>query len=156
MTIDDLRAEISIGIESIDGVLKNLSDLYAWVGNRRPSVREKTAAGSFMAQFYSGIENILKRISVYHGVPPPSSKMWQVELFKQFRVPSRRPLPELFDDLLASDLSPYRTFRHVFRHSYGFELGWERMKEGIERAPDIFARFKEKILNYLCDLGVQE
>lgn len=153
MTADDLRSEISIGIESIDNVLEKLSALYGDVKKRRPTVREKTAAGSFMAQFYSGVENILKRISVYHEVPLPSGRMWQVDLFRRFCVPSHRPLPELFDDLLASGFSPYRRFRHVFHHSYGFELEWERMKEGIERAPEIFTCFKEKILNYLCGLG---
>ena len=152
MTADDLKCEISIALESIDNVLEKLADLYADVGTRRPTVREKVAAASFMAHFYNGIENVLKRITLYHGMPLPSGNMWQVDLFKQFCVPPHGSLPELFDDLIASDLSPYRRFRHVFRHSYGFELEWERMKEGIEKAPAIFVCVRRKIFHYLSGL----
>ena len=148
MTADDLRAEIDIDIEAIETALEKLAALYADVGDRRATVREKTAAASFLAQFYGGIENILKRISLFHNMPLPASKTWQMDLFKRFCIPSYRSLPELFDEFLASGLSPYRRFRHVFYHSYSFELEWERMKEGIERAPHLFALFKEKVLKY--------
>ena len=148
MTADDLRSEINIGIESIETALEKLAALYADVGNRRPAVREKTAAATFLAQFYGGIENILKRISLFNNMPLPTGKTWQMDLFKRFCIPSYRSLPELFDEFLASGLSPYRRFRHVFHHSYSFELEWERMKEGIERAPHLFVRFKESVLTY--------
>jgi hypothetical protein len=35
------------------------------VASREPTVREKTAAAAFLAQFYNGVEIILKRISRY-------------------------------------------------------------------------------------------
>jgi hypothetical protein len=37
-----------------------------------PTVREQTAAAAFLAQFYNGIENILKRISIFYEVPLPT------------------------------------------------------------------------------------
>ena len=49
MTADDLRAEIDIGIESIETALEKLAALYVDVRNRRPTVREKTAAATFLA-----------------------------------------------------------------------------------------------------------
>jgi hypothetical protein len=148
MTAEDLRAEIDIDIEAIETALEKLSALYFDVGARRATVREKTAAANFLAQFYGGIENILKRISLFHNIPLPTGKTWQMDLFKLFCIPVYRTLPELFDESLASALSPYRRFRYVFHHSYSFELEWERMKEGIERAPHLFVRFKETVLKY--------
>jgi hypothetical protein len=148
MTADDLRAEIDIDIEAIETALERLASLYVDVGDRRPAVREKTAAATFLAQFYGGIENIIKRISLFHNMTLPTVKTWQMDLFKRFCIPAYHPLPELFDEFLASGLSPYRRFRHVFHHSYSFELEWERMKEGIERAPHLFGLFKEKVLKY--------
>jgi len=148
MTADDLRAEIDIDMESIETALEKLTALYLDVRNRGATVREKTAAATFMTQFYGGIENILKRISSFHKMPLPTGKTWQMDLFRRFCIPSYRSLPELFDDFLASGLPPYRRFRYVFHHSYSFELEWERMKEGIERAPHLFARFKEMVLKY--------
>lgn len=148
MTADDLRVEIDIGIGLIENALEKLTALYVDVGNRKPSVREKTAAATFVAQLYGGIENILKRISLFNNIPFPTGRTWQMDLFKRFCIPSYRSLPELFDGFLASGLPPYRRFRHVFHNSYSFELEWERMKEGIEKAPHLFVRFKGKVLKY--------
>ena len=152
MTSEELREEIAIELENIETVLRELSTLYEDVKGREASVREKTAASAFLAQFYSGIENILKRISHFHNVPLPSGKMWHVELFKRFCEPSFPSLPVLFDELLSSDLAPYRKFRHVFLHGYGFQLDWVRMIEGIENVNDVYQRFKvilEKCLESL-------
>lgn len=148
MTADDLRAEIDIEIESIENALEKLAALYVDVGDRKPAVREKTVAATFLAQFYGCVENILKRISMFHGISLPTGKTWQMDLFKRFCIPSYSSLPELFDELLASGLPPYRRFRHTFHHSYSFELEWKRMKEGMEKAPDMFSHFKEVVLKY--------
>lgn len=142
MTSEELREEIAIELENIETVLRELSTLYEDVKGREASVREKTAASAFLAQFYSGIENILKRISHFHNVPLPSGEMWHVELFKRFCEPSFPSLPVLFDELLSSDLAPYRKFRHVVLNGYGFQLDWERMTEGIEKANDVYLRLK--------------
>lgn len=75
-----------------------------------------------------------------------------MDLFKCFCVPAHAPLPELFDESLATSLSPYRRFRHVVFHSYGFQLEWERMREGIEKAEDVFAKFKANLFHYLQNL----
>ena len=142
MTSEELREEIAIELENIEMVLRELSTLYEDVKGRETSVREKTAAAAFLAQFYSGIENILKRISHFHNIPLPSGEMWHVELFKRFCEPSFPSLPVLFDELLSSDLAPYRKFRHVVLHGYGFQLDWERMTEGIEKVNDVYLRLK--------------
>lgn len=152
MTADELKEEINIEIEMIDGILSELTALRNDVADGEPSAREKTAAAAFMAQFYGGIENILKRISKFHSVPLPAGDTWHMDLFKRFCVPSHSPLPELFDKSLASDIAPFRRFRHVVYHSYGFQLEWDRMKEGMENIEDVFARFKANLFNFLQGL----
>ena len=71
MTIEELQEEINIEIELIEGRVRELLVLRGDVGDREPTIREKTAAAAFLAQFYSGIENILKRISKYYSIPLP-------------------------------------------------------------------------------------
>jgi uncharacterized protein YutE (UPF0331/DUF86 family) len=53
---------------------------------------------------------------------------------------------------LASDLAPYRKFRHVVHHGYGFQLDWERMAEGIDKVDQVYRRFKTKLEDYLNSL----
>ncbi len=84
MKKEDLINEINIELELIEFTLHELSSLYKDISAREPTVREKTAAASFMAQFYSGIENILKRISRFQSVPLPTGETWHIELFKRF------------------------------------------------------------------------
>jgi hypothetical protein len=149
MTSEELREEIAVELENIETVLRELTALQEDVKGRDTTTREKTAASAFLAQFYGGIENILKRISRFHNLPLPSGEMWHVDLFKRFCEPSFLPLPVLLDRALSSDLAPYRKFRHVVHHGYGFQLDWERMSEGIENAESVYGRFKVALEEYL-------
>lgn len=149
MTAEELREEISIELDSLEMTLRELASLKTDAASREPSVREKTAAAAFLSQFYGGIENILKRISLFEGVLLPSGDMWHIELFGRFCSPSLNPLPALFDQSLATALAAYRKFRHVVHHGYGFQLEWDRMREGIEQIEGVFAQFKTALLTYL-------
>ena len=101
----------------------------------------------------ASIESILKRICLYHGVPLPTGETWHVDLFKRFCAPGDTSLPRLFDDELANALSPYRRFRHLAFHSYGFQLDWERMIEGVEKTEEVYQRFRMRLAGYLQTVG---
>ena len=123
------------------------------IDEAEPTLREKTAAAAFMAQFYNGIENILKRICLYHDQPLPTGEMWHVELFQRFAKEAQPPIPLLFDEHLAAELAPYRRFRHVVLHSYGFQLDWNRMRQGVENIDAVFANFRNRLARYLQNLS---
>ena len=129
MTSNELIEEIRIELDNIEIVLQELDCLYKDVKSSEVSMRNKTAAAAFLAQFYGGIENILKRISLFCNVSLPAGNSWHVELFKRFCDPHVKPLPLLFDKALSEDLAPFRKFRHVVHHGYGFQLDWDRMKK---------------------------
>ena len=145
----DLREEIAIELEAMELTVKELLALNQDVVGRTPTVREKTAAAAFLAQFYNGLENILKRISLFHSIPLPTSETWHVELFQRFSSPAHPNLPQLFNEELASTLAPYRRFRHVAFHTYGFQLEWGRMVEGIDNIQDVFNQVKISLSDYL-------
>lgn len=145
MTAADLREEIAVN---------ELLAIQQDITGRAPTVREKTAAAVFLAQFYTGIENILKRISYYRGVPLPVGDAWPIELFQRFCAPAHPQLPALFDQQLAATLSPYRRFRHVAVHGYGFQLDWTRMAEGVSRVDDLFAAVKSTLTHHLQSLDL--
>jgi hypothetical protein len=149
----ELREEIAIELEAMDATVNELLALQADVAGREPTIREKTAAAAFLAQFYSGVENILKRISSYHDVALPTGETWHVTLFKRFCSPPYATLPVLFDESLAANLAPYRRFRHVAFHSYGFQLSWIHMAHGVDSVQDIFVQIKASLDNYLRTIG---
>jgi len=153
VTLKELREEVMLEIQAIEMTLVELMALDRDLTNRSPTVREKTAAAAFLAQFYGGVENILKRICVYHSVPIPTGDTWHIELFQRFCLPGHPPLPVLFEQSLAADLAPYRRFRHVVFHSYGFQLDWNRMAEGMANVESVFLRTKASLDEYLRALS---
>ena len=155
MTADELREEVGIELELLENIVRELASLRADVGTREPSVREKTATAAFMAQFYGGVENILKRISRFYAVPIPTGDTWHVDLFKGFCKPSHTPLPALFDEALAAAMAAYRKFRHVVYHGYGFQLDWRRMQEGMANIDNVFLHFKTTLQDHLLTLNRQ-
>jgi hypothetical protein len=142
MKLSELKEETAIEFQLIETVVKEIKALQIEVAGRNPMVREKTAASAFLAQFYGGIENILKRICKYHNVPLPTGDTWHTELFRCFCDPPKQPLPLLFDKKLTSALIPFRKFRHVVYHGYGFHIEWDRMKKGMEEVGNIFEQVK--------------
>jgi hypothetical protein len=151
--LDEFREEIAVELEALEVTVGELLALQRDLAHREPTVREKAAAAAFLAQFYNGIENILKRISRYRNVPLPAGETWHVELFQRFCSPSYADLPALFDDALAAALAPYRRFRHVAFHGYAFQLDWNRMAEGVARVEDTFSRVSASVTEYLATLN---
>lgn len=149
MTAVDLKSEIEIELESMELIVAELIQLYSDVSGNDPSLREKTAAGAFLAHFYNGVENILKRICSFHNVPLPEGANWHMSLFKYFCSPPKQPLPALFDGSLSKRLAPYRNFRHLFFHSYGYYLDWRRMEAGIYQIDEVFLHFKNAVFGFL-------
>jgi len=150
MIADELSQEISIELEALEATVGELMALQRDLAHREPTVRERTAAAAFLAQFYNGIENILKRISHHCAVPLPTGEDWHVELFQRFCSLSCSGLPVLFDEALSYSLAPYRRFRHVAFHSYGIQLDWARMAEGVGNVKDVFSRFQAVLSVYLA------
>jgi hypothetical protein len=52
VTPAELREEVAIELEALAATVNELLALQADVADREPTVREKTAAAAFLAQFY--------------------------------------------------------------------------------------------------------
>ncbi len=152
MSNADIIDEIKIEIENLSSVVIELMMLLKESEVRELSVRDKTAAGSFLSQFYNGVENILKRICRLRKIELPKDELWHLKLFKMYCKPAQKSLPLLFDESLENDFSSYRRFRHIVHHGYGFQLKWEIMKEGIEKVEGVFQSFRKNIETFINNL----
>lgn len=141
--------EIKLELEHIHTVIKEAVNILTEYRDVEPDNIRKTAAGSFLAQFYNGVENILKRIIKMQGLSLPKGENWHFDLFKMFCNPIKENLPLLFENGLETEMNLYRKFRHVVYHGYGFQLDWETMKEGIEKVEVTFKKFSAKILEFI-------
>jgi hypothetical protein len=147
-----LRKEISIQIAFLDATVREVCRLRDDLTECKPALRDIAAAAGFLADFYGGIENILKRICVARGIVLPAGEKWHRRLFQQFCEPGTPNLPVLIDKDLQEPLAAYRRFRHIVHHSYVLQLRWSRMAEGVQDVDRVYARFKENLrTNMLID-----
>jgi hypothetical protein len=87
MTTDQLREEIALERDALRIVVHEITSLLEdYPSPSVPSLREISAATSFMTQFYNGLENMMKRIVKYYDVPLPKGDDWHRALAELFRV----------------------------------------------------------------------
>ncbi|MEW5818505.1 MAG: hypothetical protein AB1798_24330 [Spirochaetota bacterium] len=156
MKLNDLRDEVDIELNLMQDTVYELLAIQRDLIGKRPTVREKTAAGAFLSQFYGGVENILKRICRFYGIPIPMGDTWHIDLFNMFSDPPTPPLPLLFDKEFKASLTSFRKFRHLVHHGYGVQLEWDRMLPGIVAIEEVFQKFKVLITTYLTSLDQRQ
>jgi hypothetical protein len=99
--------------------------------------------------FYTGIENIFKRIALGIDGEIPTGITSHSDLLKRMtkRTENRPPIisQELFDRLGA-----YLSFRHVFRHAYSFDLDWKKMQGLVCQSEEIWEKLKDELFTVCC------
>lgn len=128
----ELQDEIQLELAQLHSLLETFSPLLGKVSTVSPDAIEVAALAGLLHSFYSGIENILKRIAVHSGDAPPASASWHSDLLESMAVsvPGRAAV---LDIELLERLRSYLGFRHVYRHSYTFQLRWVKMQALVEQ-----------------------
>ena len=146
--LEVLWVEIESDLEDVETIVKEVENLRSEIQSSRkePSQRDKAALGSFLHSFYNGIENILRRISREVDGTLPQGEGWHRALLKRMEreVPNRRA--SVLSEETADKLKPYLGFRHFFRHSYAFEIDWDKLKPLVENVEGVFKRFKQDLV----------
>jgi len=100
--------------------------------------------------FCKGVEKLLKRIAVETGEGVPAGDVWHRRLLEQMSVPTEVRSALLGEDLRAG-LRLYLDFRHVFRHSYSFDLRREKMRELVLHCEETLAALKASLEGFLAE-----
>ncbi|MFH1347552.1 MAG: hypothetical protein ABIH22_02570 [Candidatus Margulisiibacteriota bacterium] len=135
MTKDQLKEHCEAELEKIE---TTLAELFLVVEPEKTeySTADLAAMATFIHNFYSGIENILKRILLFKQKEIQESPTWHKDLLKS-ALDMKIIRQELFDKL-----SNYLSFRHFFIHGYGFTLKWDALKPLVDNAKKKLRRFQ--------------
>lgn len=123
----ELNDQISIEVENLDRLMAEMKELLSKT-NKEKNFMEIRAAGSILHDFYSGIEKIFERVAVAIDKNLPKGEDWHTELLLQMAKPIKGARERIISEDLLNKLKEYLRFRHLFRHIYGFELKWNRIK----------------------------
>lgn len=115
-----------------------------------PQVKDyslEPAMGTYLMNFYNGIENILKRVSKEYYQTMPKGESWHKELLiLSYRPPEGKAA--IFSQNIIEKLHQYRNFRHRFVSGYGFQLKGEKMLELIDNIGPLWDDIKKAIAEF--------
>lgn len=147
--MDEITKEkIYLEISKIDNLVSKSSILLQKCRTKEPDFFDLNAMGSILHSYYNGIESIFKLIYKSSEDKPLTSNIWHSELFQSMFEKSENRETVLSQDL-KEPLKEYLGFRHVFRHSYGYELDWERLNPLFCGMSEIWTKVKSCIVSFL-------
>jgi len=143
----ELYEDVQDEVKAIEETLERLREIK---NKFDPQVKDyclEPAMGTYLMNFYNGVENILKRISkeYYHAMPKGDS--WHKELLILSCNPPKGK-SAIFSQSIVEKLNPYRNFRHRFVSGYGFQLKGEKMLELIDNIGPLWDDIKKAIADF--------
>ncbi len=134
--IELLKADIQNELAKLDLINKEVervADKFE-LDDEQVSAYDRAAIGYFLHNFYNGCENIFLSIAKFFE-NDLAADTWHSDLLKRMKLTIQGFRPAVIDDELYVILNDFRGFRHIFRHSYVFELNWERERLKRGRYP---------------------
>lgn len=144
----ETREEIQTELEMMTQTIGRLQDLMCVIGDQEPSDHQMAAVGAYLANYYNGVENILKRLVQSFEANLPSGANWHAELLFMFQEGNAKALAPIINAEMFKELKNYLAFRHLFVHGYAIVLKWDRLRPNAENAPKLFAAFSLRIRDF--------
>ncbi|OGG51485.1 MAG: hypothetical protein A3F84_08675 [Candidatus Handelsmanbacteria bacterium RIFCSPLOWO2_12_FULL_64_10] len=121
-----LRKQITVERKHLNGLIDVHRPLLVKCVSTTPDGIEISALAAMLHAFYTGIENVFKRVTVELGTTLPRGEFWHRELLDAM-THSTEVRPPVISMSLRDRLKEYLDFRHFFRQAYTFQLRWEKM-----------------------------
>ncbi|MCG2813482.1 MAG: hypothetical protein L6245_02260 [Thermodesulfovibrionales bacterium] len=148
----ELKEDVLDEEKAIEETLKRLNEVK---NNFRVQKKEdylsEPAMGTYLMNFYNGIENILKQISRSYYLSVPKGNSWHKELLVLSSNPPAGKV-QVFNQTIMERIVPYRNFRHRFVSGYGFQLKAEKMMALIDNAESLWGDVKRAVSKFLDKL----
>jgi hypothetical protein len=144
----ELREEIELELAQLHQLLAQFKPLLERVRNTPPDDVEIIALAGILHAFYTGVENICKRIAVHLDGGPPRGEFWHRELLNAMIHPGRSR-PEVISTEMYRRLKDYLDFRHVFRQAYSFELQWDKMEPLVLNCEQVLLDLEAELQTFL-------
>lgn len=149
----ELREDVLDEEKAIEETLERLLKVRSQFSPQEKDYLKEPAMGTYLMNFYNGIENIIKRISRKYYSAMPKAESWHKELLILSCNPSEGKLP-LFNRSIVEKLYPYLSFRHQSISGYGFQLKGEKMIELIDNIGPLWKEIKNSLTNFWSALNL--
>jgi predicted nucleotidyltransferase len=146
-----LRQDLTDELANLDRVVEQAKTLLQQVGTT-PTFSETAAAGKLAHDFYGGVERLFERIAVRLGPGLPVGPGSHTLLLRGMESAVEGIRPPVIDRALALRLVEYLRFRHLFRHTYGYELQWDKLGPLVHGLEETLALLRQQLERFLAAL----
>lgn len=115
----------------------------------KPDFIECSALATMLHSFYTGIENILSRVTREIDNDPVKGDHWHRDLLQRM-TEARAERPAVLSDAMRARLQDYLGFRHFFRNAYSFHFDWAEMGTLALDCERTLQRFNDEIADFLA------
>ncbi len=145
-------SKIKIELELLHKLLDTYRTQLAQAKTREPTDLELIGFAGILHSFYSGFENIFKRIAQDIDRDFKKSASWHVDLLETMAVstPNRS---SVISEELKQQLQFYLSFRHVFRSLYSHDLNWSKMKDLVLGSDTILQLVEKELIEFISKNG---
>ncbi len=102
--------------------------------------------------FYSGLEKVFLLIAEQVDGTVPRGSHWHRDLLDQMSYDFPRIRPGILSPETREHLQEYRSFRHVVRNVYTYNLDPERVQDLVRRLPSVWSAVKADLEGFLSFL----
>lgn len=134
---DKFRKQQAAEREQLRRLLTGIQPLLAKCRDTIPNEIELSALAATLHSFYTGVENIFKRVDVELDDRRVSGETWHRDLLLRMKARTTDH-PALLSNALHDLLLEYLRFRHVFRSAYSFDLDWRKMSPLVLKVEETF------------------
>lgn len=146
--LEALTFELENELANLERTVEELSDFLQQAPPEPHKVQIQGAA-KYVHDFYNGVERIFERIAVRIDEDLPTGSNWHTLLLRRMGQPFGSRRPAVIERTLEEELADYLRFRHLFRHTYGYDLKWERVRELGQALPGVLQGLKAELADFL-------
>jgi hypothetical protein len=141
-------SKIRIEISMLHKLLDTYCDLFEQVRTREPTQIELIGIAGILHSFYSGFENIFKRIAQDIDKGQKKTDSWHADLLETMIVSTPKRSSVITEDL-KERLQSYLSFRHVFRSLYSYNLNWSKMQDLVFESEKILQLVEAELNEFM-------
>ena len=145
---DKFRKQQAAEREQLQRLLSSIQRLLTKCRDTAPTEIELSALAATLHSFYTGVENIFKRVAVELDGEPVRGDAWHRELLPRMKM-GTASRPALLSEELHDTLNEYLRFRHVFRNAYSFDLDWRKMSPLVLCLEETFQKLENALDDFL-------
>lgn len=150
--LQELKEDIAVEQRNIQETIERLLSIKNKFQDLPKDYTAEPALGTYLMNFYNGVEHILKRIcKIYYG-RFPTGPNWHKELLDLSYMPPQGKIPVLSKDIVAL-LYRYKDFRHRFISGYGFQLKADKMMHLVDDVEFLWTKIQQELAQFLAQLS---